>query len=245
MLPSRPTLILDNLPGQCKIVENIDLKSPEDTTLFTDEEDVTVNRVDFEFEQSNKVRGIYRKITVFNGSHCYQSIKDKHQRKYKYRIDISCLNPSPYRQHHIAWKWLFLAVCAALVTATLVLVGWFTDLLGESPSVYYTITAIAAASVTLIVLLLFVHNSYDRVIFKTQFGNTRLIELLNNYPDKEDFMKFVGKFILQIRKAKIQKEMTQEQFLAKELQELRRLRDEAVITDSNYQNAKRLILGNF
>ncbi|MCP4186354.1 MAG: hypothetical protein GY763_02000 [Gammaproteobacteria bacterium] len=223
-------------------MEEIDLKPPEETTLFTDDEHVTIDSIDFEFEQSNKVRGIYRKMTVFNGNHCYQSIKDKHQRKYKYRVDIAYLNPRPYRQHNIAWKWLYLSVCLAVATSVMGIIGWFTDLLGtSSPGVNYTMAVIAAASATLICLLLFAQNSYDKVLFKTQFGGIQLIELLNRYPNKDEFRQFVGKFILQIKKARAKKQFTTTQFLARELKELRRLRDESVITENQYQTAKKLI----
>ncbi|MCP4488699.1 MAG: SHOCT domain-containing protein [Gammaproteobacteria bacterium] len=222
-------------------MEEIDLKPPEETTLFTDEEHVTVNSIDFEFEQANKVRGIYRKMTVFNGNHCYQSIEDKHQRRFKYRVDISYLNPRPYRQRYIAWKWCYLSAFTALMTAVMIVGGWFTDVLGSSPGMYHSAAVIAAASATLISLLLFAHSSYDKVVFKTKFGNIQLIELLNRYPNKSEFRQFVSKFMLQIKKAQTEKKFTTTQFLTKELKELRRLRDETVITEHEYQRAKKII----
>ncbi len=222
-------------------MEDIDLRSSDEVTLFTDEEHVVLDTVDFEFEQSNKIRGIYRKMTIFNGNHCYQSIKNKHKRKYKYRVDIAFLNPNPVRQQHVAWKWLYAAAIALIVSFVLMIVGWFSNLLASSSSVYYSTAVVVVFSVALIALLLFAHNSYDKVIFKTEFGHVKLIELINKYPDKDEFRKFITRFIVQIRKARARKGFTPSKFLACELREIRRLRDETIVTEEEYQAAKVII----
>ncbi len=222
-------------------MENIDLSSPDDVTLFTDEEHVVLDMVDFEFEQSNKVRGIYRKITIFNGNHCYQSIKNKHQRKFKYRVDIAYLNPHPFREHNIAWKWLYTAAALLVLSVMLGVIGWFSNAFGSTMNIYYSTSIVVSISATLIALLLFAHNTYDKVIFKTQFGNVKLIELINKYPSKDDFRQFVGRFIIQIKKARVNKGFTTSKFLARELREIRRLRNETVVTEEEYQTAKKVI----
>ena len=222
-------------------MEEIDLTTPDEITMFTDEEHVVLDTIDFEFEQKNKVRGIYRKITIFNGNHCYQSIKDKHQRKYKYRVDIAYLNPHPFRIHNIAWKWLYIAAGLGVITAISGVIGWLTNWLGPSPGIYYTAAVIGGAAATVIALLLFAHLSHDKILFKTHFSGIKLIELVNKYPNKDEFRQFVGKFIVQIKKAKAKKAYTTSRFLAMELKELRRLRDETVVTQKQYEDAKKLI----
>ncbi len=222
-------------------MENIDLSSPDDMTLFTDEEHVVLDTVDFEFEQSNKIRGIYRKISLFNGNHCYQSIKNKHRRKYKYRVDIAYLNPHPFREHNIARKWLYAAAVLLVISVILLLAGWFSNAFNSTLNIYYTTAIVVSVAATIIALLLFAHNTYDKIIFKTQFGNVKLIELINRYPSKEEFRQFVGRFIIQIKKARIQKGFTTSKFLARELREIRRLRNETVVTEEEYQNAKKII----
>jgi hypothetical protein len=62
-------------------MKNIDVSSNEEITLFTDDEKVVMTEIDFEFEQSSKIQGFYNKVTLFNGSHCYRLIKNKHKRK--------------------------------------------------------------------------------------------------------------------------------------------------------------------
>ena len=223
-------------------MEKIELNSTDDEiTLFTDEENVVLDKVDFEFGQSSKLRGIYREITLFNGNHCYQSIKNKHKRKFKYRVDIAFLNPRPFRERNIAWKWLYASIALLLTSLVMIYVRWYTDWLPAGIERFYLTVLIVFLSSACITLLLFAHNTYDKIIFRTQFGNIKLIELLNKYPDKESFREFISLFIVQIKTARKKKGFTASKFLAKELQELRRLRDEQVITEEEYQAAKVII----
>ena len=57
------------------MIENIDIESTEDLLCFSEEAEITINKINFEFEQKNKLRGKYRKLTVFNGDYCSQIIK--------------------------------------------------------------------------------------------------------------------------------------------------------------------------
>ena len=106
------------------------------------------------------------------------------------------------------------------------------------PSFYLSIFLVIDVSATLICLFLFARNTYDRIIFKSQYSRINLIELLNRYPDKKTFRDFVGRFILQIKQAAKAKGYNQSAFLAQELVELRRLKDETVITEEQYEIAK-------
>ena len=222
-------------------MENIDLNAPDDDTFFTDEEHVVLDKVDFEFEQKNKLRGLYRKITIFNGNQCYQSIKNKHRRKYKYRVDIAYLDPRPIRKRKIAKKWLYSSAGFFVASLLLIYIGWFSSLFTATPGVSYSTSTVVCVSAMILSLLLFAHQSYDKVIFRTHFGRVKLIELINKYPNEADFRKFVGRFIVQIKKARTQKRFTTSKFLARELREIRRLRNETVVTEQQYEAAKVII----
>ena len=104
----------------------IDLQPVEDdTTQFSDSEQVSVDDINFEFEQSHKLRGILREITIFNGNQCYQKIKLKHRRKYKFRLDLGYLDPRPFRNRSIAWKWLYASLVFWALAIAFVAIGWF------------------------------------------------------------------------------------------------------------------------
>ena len=215
----------------------IDLEPVEDdTTNFSDNENIPVEHINFEFEQQNKLHGLFRKITIFNDTHCYQSIKNKHQRKHKYRIDISYLDPRPFRSRVRDWKWLYASLALFALAITLFFAGWL-----DAWSVNFLGLFVGVLVIAIMSLLAFFYNSRDRVFFRTQYGKIKLIELINANPDKESFRSFINKFIMQIKKSKTAKGYNQNKFLTSELRELRRLKDETVIPQDSSEKAKQLI----
>ncbi|MCP4768889.1 MAG: DUF3810 family protein [Gammaproteobacteria bacterium] len=209
----------------------------DDSTLFSDNEKIPVEHVNFEFVQINKLRGIYRQTTVFNDIHCYQSIKNKHQRKYKYRLNLAHLDPRPFRSRHIAWRWLYASLGLFGMDAALFFSGWL-----DSASVIALGLFICSTAVALMMLLAFFYFTHDTVYFRSQFGKIKLMELMNNSPDNDSFRDFVNKLVMQINKSKTASNKDNGQLLKSELQQLRRLKDESVIDEQVYENAKKLIL---
>ena len=216
----------------------IDLEPLEDstTTNFSDNEQIPVEHINFEFEQVNKLQGVYRHFTVFNDTHLYQSIKIKHQRKYKFRIDLAYLDPRPFRIRVKAWKWLHLSLALLGLDAALIFSGWLDTF---SINFFGAFMAITVAAI--MCLLAFFYNSHDKVFFRTQYGKIRLVEFINKNPDNASFRSFVNKFIMQIKKSKTARGLSENKFLARELRELRRLKDETIIPAGSYEKAKQLI----
>jgi len=216
----------------------IDLEPVEEehTTIFSDNEQVEVEHINFEFEQLSKLQGISRKLTIFNDSHCYQSIKNKHQRKYKYRIDLAYLDPRPFRTRTVSWKWLYASLALWVLDAALVFSGWL-----EASSVNFLGLFVGITVAASMCMLAFFYYSRDTVYFRTQYGKIKLVKMINKNPDNDSFRGFIGKFVKQINKCKSAKGITQNKFLSGELQELRRLKDETMIPAISYEKAKRLI----
>jgi hypothetical protein len=208
----------------------------DDTTLFSDNEKIPVEHVNFEFVQTSRLRGSFRQVTVFNDTHCYQSIKDKHRRKYKYRMDLAYLDPRPFLSRRIAWKWLYASLALWLLDVALVFSGWLDTSSINFLGLFIGVTV--AASMT---LLAFFYKSHDTVYFRSRFGKVRLMELINKNPDKDSFRDFINKLVMQINKSKAARDKNQGQMLTSELQELRRLKDETVIPEVSYEKAKRRI----
>ena len=219
------------------VAAEIDLQPvSEDSTEFFDSEEIAVEHVNFEFEQSNKLQGMLRQLSVFNDSQCYQSIKNKHRRKYKFRIDLAYLDPRPFRLRNTAWKWLYASLALWVLAGVYVFAGWFDHSSIASLGISTGIIVIA-----LLTLLAFFYRSHDTVYFRSQFGKIRLFELANNNPDKESFRDFVNRIVVQINKSKAAKNMDQSQLLAAELKELRRLKDENIVPEESYEKAKQQI----
>ena len=216
----------------------IDLKpvDEEDITRFSDNEQIPVEHVDFEFEQTHQLRGMHRKFTIFNNTQCYQWIKNKHRRKYKFRLDLAYLDPRPFRLRHIVWKWLYASLSLWLFAVVYTFMGWLDSSSIPSMGIFTGILVVAAMT-----LLTFFYLSHDTVYFRSQFGKIRLFELANNNPDKDNFRNFINQIVVQINKSKAAKEMNQSQLLASELKELRRLKDENIVPVDSYEKAKVLI----
>jgi hypothetical protein len=208
----------------------------DNTTNFSDDEQIPVEHVNFEFEQTSKMRGLFRKLTIFNDTHCYQSIKNKHQRKYKYRIDIAYLDPRPFRIRTVAWKWLYASLALLGLDLVLFLMGWLDNITVNSLGLVTGITV-----VSIMCLLAFFHYSRDIVFFRTQYGRIKLVELINKNPDNEVFRRFINKFVMQIKKCQTAKGLNQAKFLVRELQELRRLKNETIVPVESYEKAKKMI----
>jgi hypothetical protein len=205
----------------------------EETTQFSDSEEIPVEHINFEFEQSHKLQGMLRQLSVFNDSQCYQSIKNKHRRKYKFRLDLAYLDPRPFRLRNIVWKWLYASLALWVLASVFVFAGWFDQSSVTSLGIFTGIVVIA-----LLTFLTFFYLSHDTVYFRSQFGKIRVFELANNNPDKDSFHDFVNRIVVQINKSKAAKNMNQSQLLAAELKELRRLKDENIVPKESYEKAK-------
>jgi hypothetical protein len=208
----------------------------DDITEFSDNEKISIDHVNFEFEQSHKLRGIHRQLTVFNESQCHQKITNKHRRKYKFRIDLAFLDPRPFRIRNIAWKWLYASLALWGLDAVMIFAGWF-----DISSIYLMGLFLAITVAAILTLLAFFYLSYDTVYFRSQYGKIRLLELENKRPNPKSFRTFINNIVVQINKSKTAKGLDQSKFLAAELKELRRLKDENIVPEESYEKAKRLI----
>ena len=225
-----------------KTVENlqlpneIHLESPDDTTLFDDEEDIKIEFVNFEFSQNSKMRGTELELTVFNDTHCHHKISKKGKRKHKYRINIAYLDPRPFRRRVISKKWAYATGGGLVVTLLAAFGGFF-----EFGSPIHISTTSGFFLVTLFLLLMTLHQSRNRVVFRSAHGKVKLLELFNHNPDKSSFRQFVDQFSRQIKSARQARNLPPSSLLAKELQELRRLKDERVIPQAAYERAKKIL----
>ena len=225
------------MPEENLQTDEINLEGVEDEiTEFSDQEAVVVKHTNFEFEQTHKLRGVHRQLSVFNDSQCYQKIKNKHRRKYKFRLDLAYLDPRPFRSRNIVWTWLYTSLALWVAGIAMIALGWFDT--GSIPMMGLFAGITVAAIIT---LLAFFYLSYDIVYFRSQYGKIRLLELENKRPNQQKFTSFVNKIVVQINKSKTAKGLDQGKFLAAELKELRRLRDEAIIPEGSYEKAKSLI----
>ncbi len=223
-------------------MESIDLSSNEDITQFTDEEQVDVNQINQEFVQENKLKGEAREFTIFNDSQCYQSVRLKHGGKYKFRANLTYLNAKPKRSFDLAEGWLITAAITAIFSFLLVYLRWFSQI--QMDNQILTMALSLSITFTLIAFMVGLLKTRDRILFYSKFGHVPVLELMNYKPDRESFKQFIDQLSSYIIKAQHAADLSATDALVMELKELRRLKDETVIAESQYEQAKKKILQN-
>lgn len=223
-------------------MEEIDLSHPEDITLFTDDEHVAVRNINFEFVQNSKIKGEIREFTIFNDVHCYQKVTKKHRGKQKFRINLAYMDPMPKRDYILAYNWLFVSAISAVVSFMLVYIGWFSKLQLNSQIMF--ILASMSITFSLLSVLIAMLKTQDRLLMYSRCGRAPVLEMMNNNPDQESFQNFSDSLSRQILLASQNSSASPTEKLALELKELRRLRNESVITALQYDRAKRNIFKN-
>ena len=223
-------------------MESIDLSSSQDITQFTDEEQVDVKQINHEFVQENKLKGEEREFTIFNDGQCYQSVRLKHGGKYKFRANLTYLNAKPRRSFELAEGWLITTAIASILCFLLVYLRWFSQI--QMNNQLLTVALSLSISFSLIAFMVGLLKSRDRIMFYSKFGQVPVLELINHKPDRESFKQFIDHLSSYIIKAQHAADLSPTESLVMELKELRRLKDETVIAESQYEQAKKKILQN-
>lgn len=226
-------------------MEEINVTAYEDITItqFNDQEQVKVDVVDAELHQENRLQGDTRDFTLFNQIHCYQAVHLKHRRKYKYRVNLSYLSPKPKRKFELADSWLITACIAAVLSFMLIYVGWFSQYAGL-PQLYMAIAATALITLTILAFLMTWLKTRDHVVLVSRFGQIPLLEFINNNPDSRSFDQFLEKVGMHIVTAQHEASLNTKDCCTEELKQLRRLRDEQILTDAQYERGKKRIFNN-
>jgi hypothetical protein len=226
-------------------MEEINVTAYEDITItqFNDQEQVKVNVVDAEFHQQNKLHGDTRDFTLFNQVHCYQAVHLKHRRKYKYRVNLTYLSPKPKSKFELADGWLITACIAAVLSFMLIYIGWFSNYI-SIPQLYLTIAATGLVTLTILAFMMTWLKTRNYVVLVSRFGNIPLLEFLNKRPDKASFDAFLEKLGMHIVSAQHAADLNTKDRCTEELKELRRLRDEQILTSAQYELGKKRIFNN-
>jgi hypothetical protein len=89
---------------------------------------------------------------------------------------------------------------------------------------------------------MFLYQSPNVTEFKSRYGNCVVLSLLYNKPNKKEFKDFIEEIKLRSLSASQVVTIDKKQMLEIEMNELRRLRNEGVIMQHHYADAKARIL---
>jgi hypothetical protein len=222
-------------------MEQIELDNTEDITLFTDEEQVSVKTVDAVFEQHCPLRGEHREFTLFNGSHCHQRVSRKFAGKTKHRVNLQTLDPAPRRRLDLARGWLITSAILGILSFLLIYRQFLSGQAGSS-----LLVSLIAVSLSLFIisLMLTLFLSRNRIRYYSRYGRVPLLELIANQPDSRSLTDFMRQLSHHVRLSQHNHPRAATQALSFELRDLRRLRDEGVIDDQQYEEAKQRIFAH-
>jgi hypothetical protein len=191
-----------------------------------------INRV---MVQESRFKGEVRRFEIYNDKFIKINIQNVFGDK-AYHLNMGMLEPWPSLHRRISWRWLLGLSYFSLATVIYVIYLYqhsSNETLGQLIPFITLFLVLALAA-----LLMFLYQSPNVMEFRSRYGNCVLIRLLKNQPSKQEFRHFTDELKTRVLAASQVVTFNKKQMLAIELNELRRLTDEGVLLEDEYQQAK-------
>ena len=196
----------------------------------------SINRV---MVQKSRFKGEVRRFEIYNDKFIKINIHNIFEDKV-YHLNMAMLEPWPSLHRRISWRWLLALGYFSLATLIYIIYLYHhpeREILGRLIPFITLFLLLALAA-----LLMFLYLSPNVMEFRSRYGNSVLIRLLKNRPNKREFKHFTDELKARVLAAGQAVPFNKPQMLAIELNELRRLTDEGVLLESEYQQAKDRVL---
>jgi len=203
---------------------------------FDDDAHLKPERINIEYTQEQRFKGVRRKFKIFNDTQLYYSLKSfRNKDNKKHRINLSYVSAQPERECVVAWRWLSTAIATIIWSMLLLYIGMFTQYKAD----YIVIVGVLLGTFSMISMLIFYYRTQDKLIYKSFVANIPLFEVSNHKPGNNEFDSFMESLKNYIKKG--QESMSMHQRLVGELKDLRRIRDEGTISNEQYETARSII----
>ena len=191
-----------------------------------------INRV---LVQESRFKGEVRRFEIYNDKFIKINIHNVFGDK-TYHLNMGMLEPWPTLHRHISWRWLLGLSYFGLAT---IIYGVYLYLHPDSETIGRLIPFITLLLLlALAALLMFLYSSPNVMEFRSRYGNCALIGLLKNQPSKQEFRHFIDELKTRVLAASQVVTFNKKQMLDIELKELRRLTDDGILLEQEYQQAK-------
>ncbi len=190
------------------------------------------------FQESN-ARGEKRIFEIYNTKFIKVAISNIMGNQ-SYHLNLSMLAPWPVRHRNISWQWL-LAVLYFSFT-TLAYTAYLLYFQESSKLEKLLPFIVIFLLLSLATFLMFLYKSPNVTEFKSRYGNCVVLSLLYNKPNKKEFKEFIEEIKLRSLSASQVVKLDKSQMMDIEMNELRRLRNEGIITQHQYADAKARII---
>lgn len=190
------------------------------------------------FQESN-ARGEKRAFEIYNNKFI-KVITNNIISNNSYHLNLSMLAPWPVRHRNISWQWLLAVFYFSLTTLSYTAYLFYFQ---ESAKLERLLPFIVIfLLLSLATFLMFLYRSPNVTEFRSRYGNCVVLSLLYNKPNKKEFKQFIEEIKLRSLSASQVVTLDKKQMLEIEMNELRRLRNEGVITQHDYADAKARII---
>jgi hypothetical protein len=191
-----------------------------------------VNRV---MVQESRFKGEVRRFEIYNDKFIKINIRNVFGDK-TYHVNMGMLEPWPTLHRRISWRWLLGLSYFGLAT---LIYGIYLYLHPDNETIGRLIPFITLLLLlALAALLMFLYSSPNVMEFRSRYGNCPLIGLLKNNPNKQEFRHFTDELKTRVLAASQVVTFNKKQMLDIELKELRRLTDEGILLEQEYQQAR-------
>ena len=191
-----------------------------------------VNRV---MVQESRFKGEVRRFEIYNDKFIKINIRNVFGDK-TYHVNMGMLEPWPTLHRRISWRWLLGLSYFGLAT---LIYGIYLYLHPDNETIGRLIPFITLLLLlALAALLMFLYSSPNVMEFRSRYGNCPLIGLLKNNPNKQEFRHFTDELKTRVLAASQVVTFNKKQMLDIELKELRRLTNEGILLEQEYQQAK-------
>lgn len=186
--------------------------------------------------QTNTLKGSSREIQFYGDSHLLMRHKEsKNAEEKNFRLSLSWLSSEPVHNKVIVWRWLVLSLLFfSMIVAVIIFER--SGLIDTQMSLIISIPCFSLAS---ILLLIFLYTMRDEFIFHSLYGGASLFLLDNARPSQSEFDDFF--IALQQSIDRSQADLTVSERLVGELKMCRRLKDEHIISEQAYTEARSAI----
>lgn len=194
------------------------------------------------FELGDEERNATSAICVLRDQHVAIETIDADSAHNQYTVDLRYVDPRPAGIRKVAWPWLYVSMGLAALTA----IAW--ALYSLAPAIAQSIggvyTAIGLGVLTVAGLVLSYRFSREFVVFVSVHGRARLITIRGGLGTIRRVKPCTAEIIKHIKIARLQAASQPRQaYLRDEMREHSRLRDQGVLNELEYTNARTRILG--
>jgi hypothetical protein len=189
--------------------------------------------------QESNARGEKRSFEIYNDKFIKVTTNNLIKKR-SHHLNLSMLAPWPVRHRKISWQWLLAVLYFSLTTSAYTGYLFYFQ---ESAKLERLLPFIVVfLLLSLAAFLKFLYQSPNVTEFKTRYGNCVVLSLLYNKPNKKEFKQFIEEIKLRSLSASQAVTIDKSLMLTIEMNELRRLRNEGVISQHHYADAKARII---